>query len=75
MRKIRPSVTWPRGLLMSAFFFLAAGPLHAAGFDVGAGSSFDLDTGSMDLDCGDLTVGGTLDMGTGTFNNVGSVIS
>jgi hypothetical protein len=41
---------------------------------IGPGATEDLNGGSMDLDCGDLVVDGTLNMDTGTLYNVGSVI-
>ncbi len=47
----------------AAFLALATGA-SAAQFTVGSGATLDLGTGSLDLGCADLTVGGTLSAGT-----------
>ena len=55
-----------RRLLLSAvvaFLPLATGA-SAAEFRVDSGASVDLDTGSLDLDCADLSIAGTLAAGT-----------
>lgn len=52
-----------------------ASPLWAAGITVGSGDTFNLNGGTVNLDCGDLVIEGTFNMGAGgTLNNVGSVI-
>ncbi len=55
-----------RRLLLAAvvaFLPLATGA-SAAEFRVDSGASVDLDTGSLDLDCADLSIAGTLAAGT-----------
>ena len=48
-------------------------PAFAAGVTVGAGSSFNLGTGSLNLGCADLTVAGTMDAGTVGFDQARDV--
>ncbi len=50
-----------------------AAPAPAAQVAVGSGSSLDLGTGSLDLGCADLTVGGTLSAGTAGFGQARDV--
>ncbi len=56
----------------AAFLTLATGA-SAAQLTVGAGASVDLGTGSLDLGCADLTVGGTLSAGTSGFSQARDV--
>ena len=48
-------------------------PVPAAQVTVGTGASVDLGTGSLDLGCADLTVGGTLSAGTAGFSQARDV--
>ncbi len=50
-----------------AILLALAGGASAAQLTVGSGASLDLGTGSLDLGCADLTVGGTLSAGTAGF--------
>ena len=50
-----------------------AGGASAAQLSVGSGASVDLGTGSLDLGCADLTVGGTLSAGTSGFTQARDV--
>ncbi len=52
--------------IMAAVLVFATGA-SAAQLTVGSGASVDLGTGSLDLGCADLTVGGTLSAGTVGF--------
>jgi len=52
--------------VVAAVLVVATGA-SAAEFSVGSGASVDLGTGSLDLGCADLTVGGTLSAGTVGF--------
>ena len=48
--------------------------VHAAGITIPADSTLSLPAATMDLDCDDLVVNGTLDMPNSTFTKVGNVI-
>ena len=61
-------------LFVISTLIFASPNLFAAGMTIGAGDSTSLGNGSMDLDCGDLVIAGTMNMDSGTLNNVGSVI-
>jgi hypothetical protein len=52
---------------------VTASVASGANVTVGSGSSFDLGTGSLDLGCADLTVGGTLTAGTAGFSQARDV--
>ena len=52
--------------MAAAFLTLATGA-SAGELTVGSGASVDLGTGSLDLGCADLTVAGTLSVGTSGF--------
>jgi hypothetical protein len=56
-----------RATLAAAALLVAATGASAAQLTVGSGASIDLGTGSLDLGCADLTVGGTLSAGTAGF--------
>jgi hypothetical protein len=56
-----------RATLAAAALLVAATGASAAQLTVGSGASLDLGTGSLDLGCADLTVGGTLSAGTAGF--------
>ena len=55
-----------RAALAAALLVVATGA-GAGQFTVGSGASVDLGTGSLDLGCADLTVGGSLSAGTSGF--------
>ncbi len=58
----------------TAAILLAAGSGAGAGkLSVGSGATLDLGTGSLDLGCADLTVGGTLSAGTAGFTQARDV--
>ena len=61
-----------RGAFTAVFLAVAMGA-SGAQFDVGSGASLDLGTGSLDLGCADLTVGGTLSAGTAGFSQARDV--
>ncbi len=52
---------------------LTASVASGANVTVGSGASLDLGTGSLDLGCADLTVGGTLSAGTAGFTQARDV--
>jgi hypothetical protein len=56
-----------RATLAAAALLVAATGASAAQLTVGSGASINLGTGSLDLGCADLTVGGTLSAGTAGF--------
>jgi hypothetical protein len=57
-----------RATSAAAAAFLAVATGASAGeFNIGAGATLDLGTGSLDLGCADLTVGGTFSAGTVGF--------
>ena len=58
--------------VVAAVLVVATGA-RAAEFSVGSGASVDLGTGSLDLGCADLTVGGTLSAGTVGFTQARDV--
>ena len=58
--------------VVAAVLVFATGA-SAAQLTVGSGASVDLGTGSLDLGCADLTVGGTLSAGTSGFTQARDV--
>lgn len=53
---------------------LVSPTVFATGMTIGAGGSSSMGAGTINLDCGDLVVEGTLNMDDGTLNNVRNVI-
>lgn len=72
--RIRPMKSWGLITLLVGFTAMAPAFVYAAGMSIGAGSTSSLAAGSIDLGCGDLVIDGTLNMNSGTYNNVASVI-
>jgi hypothetical protein len=62
-----------RAFLAVAALLTLATAASAGQVTVGSGSSVDLGTGSLDLGCADLTVGGTLSAGTAGFSQARDV--
>jgi hypothetical protein len=59
--------------LFTALLLAIAGGSSASEFTVGVGATVDLGTGSLDLGCADLDVGGTLSAGTTGFSQARDV--
>lgn len=71
--QLRPRMRTITAVFLTLIAFTPAS-LFAAGMTIGAGDAFSLDTGSVDLGCGDLIINGELNLDSGTFNNVDNVI-
>ena len=64
MRRLAPA---------AALVLLVATPSAAGVLTVGSGASVDLDTGSLDLGCADLSIAGTFSAGTVGFQQARDV--
>jgi hypothetical protein len=62
-----------RATFAAVVILALAGAANAGQVTVGSGSSFDLGTGSLDLGCADLTVGGALTAGSVGFDQARNV--